>query len=72
MFTAGDSIDETMRQAVEVLKLAAEGWQNPDGSRTFPAPRTIDELRSDRQFQEDAIDAVIVAVPFQPAAQAAE
>jgi predicted RNase H-like HicB family nuclease len=72
VFTAGDSIDETMRQAVGVLEFAADDWQNPDGSRSFPAPRTIDELRSDPQFQEEAADAVIVAVPFRVTAQAAE
>jgi predicted RNase H-like HicB family nuclease len=65
VFTAGDTIDEVVRQAAEVLEFAAEDWENPDGSKSFPAPRTIDELRRDRQFQTDAVDAVIVAVPFQ-------
>jgi antitoxin HicB len=72
VFTASDSMDETMRQAVGVLEFAAEDWQNPDGSRSFPAQRTTDELRSDPQFQEEAADAVIVAVPFRVTAQAAE
>jgi antitoxin HicB len=35
VFTAGDSIDETMRQAVGVLEFAADDWQNPDG-QNFP------------------------------------
>ena len=72
VFTAGDSIDEAIHQAADVLEFAAQGWQNPDGSSAFPAPRTIDELRCDPQFREDAADAVIVAVPFQVKAQAAE
>jgi len=55
-----------------VLEFAAQDWRNPDGSSAFPAPRTIDELRCDPQFREDAADAVIVAVPFQVKAQAAE
>ena len=72
VFTAGDTIDEAMQQASEVLEFAAEDWENPDGSRNFPAPRTIDALRADKQFQEDAVDAVVAAVPFHPHAQAAE
>ncbi len=72
VFTAGDTIDEAMHQAAEVLEFAAEDWENSDGSRIFPAPRTIDALRLDKQFQEDAIDAVVAAVPFRRHAQAAE
>ena len=71
VFTAGDTIDEAMQQAAEVLEFAAKDWENSDGSRSFPAPRTIDALRADKQFQEDAVDAVVAAVPFQ-FAQAAE
>jgi len=70
--TAGNTIDEAMQQAVAVLEFAAEDWENPDGSKGFPPPRTIDSLRSDRQFLEDAADAVVAAVPFRAQAQAAE
>ena len=66
--TAGDTIDEAMQQAAEVLEFAAQDWQNPKG---FPVPRTIDELRSDTQFQQDAADAVVAAVPFRVKAEAA-
>jgi antitoxin HicB len=72
VITAGDTIDEAMQQASEVLEFAAEEWQNPDGSNDFPHPRTIDELRADPEFQEDAADAVIAAVPFRARAEAAE
>jgi antitoxin HicB len=72
VFTAGDTIDEAMQQAAGVLEFAAEDWENPDGSKIFPAPRTIDELRTDPQFQEDAGDAVIVAVPLRAKSEAAE
>jgi predicted RNase H-like HicB family nuclease len=72
VFTAGDTIDEAMQQATEVLQFAAEDWQNSDGSKGFPAPRTIDELRADAEFQEEAADAVIAAVPFRARAEAAE
>ena len=71
-FTAGDSIDEVMQKAIEVLELAAEDWENPDGSKQFPQPRSIDELRADPNFQSDAAEAVIAAVPFRVKAEAAE
>jgi hypothetical protein len=61
-----------MQQAGEVLEFAARDWRNPDGSKSFPPPRTIDELRSDARFQEDAVDSVIAAVPFRVSAEAAE
>ncbi|MCW5694396.1 MAG: type II toxin-antitoxin system HicB family antitoxin [Pseudolabrys sp.] len=70
--TGGDTIDEAMQMAADVLAFAAEDWQNADGSRHFPAPRTIDELRADPEFQADAVDAVVAAVPFRAEAEAAE
>ncbi len=69
--TAGDSIDEAMRKAGEVLEFAAEDWSHHTG-RAFPQPRTIDDLRGDLEFQESAADAVIAAVPFRAKAEAAE
>jgi antitoxin HicB len=45
VFTAGDTVDEAMQQAREVLQFAAEDWTSPDGSTGFKAPSTIDELR---------------------------
>ena len=72
VIAAGDSIDQAMQQAAEALEFAAEDWENRDGSKHFPSPRTIDELRADAEFQEDAADAVIAAVPFRAKAEAAE
>ena len=69
--TAGDTIDEAMQKAVEVLEFAAEDWSALEG-KEFPAPRTIDQLRSDLEFQDAATDAVIAAVPFRAKAEAAE
>jgi len=71
VFTAGDTIDEAMKNAAEVLEFAAEDWSDATG-RGFPNPRTIDELRGDPEFQEEAADAVIAAVPFRAKAEAAE
>ena len=69
VFTAGDTIDEAIGKAAEVLAFAAEDWSELDG-KDFPAPRTIDELRSDPAFQDLAADAVVAAVPFRANAEA--
>lgn len=70
VFTAADTIDEAMQKAAEVLAFAAEDWPDLDGAE-FPAPRTIDALRADPEFQDQAADAVIAAVPFRARAEAA-
>jgi antitoxin HicB len=69
--TAGDTIDEAMQRAAEVLEFAAEDWPDHTGG-AFPQPRTIDALRATADFQEAAADAVIAAVPFHLQAEAAE
>ncbi len=61
VITTGDSIDDAMRMAAEVLEFAAEDWESRDGDRHFPSPRTIDELRAAADFQEAAVEAVIAA-----------
>ena len=70
VITAGDTIDEAMQNAVEVLEFAAEDWSSLTGE-SFPVPRTIDELRSDPVFCEQAEDAVVAAVPFAVKVEAA-
>lgn len=69
--TAGDSIDEAMKHAAEALEFAAEDWES-NGRKGLPSPRTIDELRGDAEFQQDAAEAVVAAVPFRAKAEAAE
>ena len=71
VITAGDTIDEAMRKAGEVLEFAAEDWRDLKG-HDFPQPRTIDDLRADLDFQEAATEAVVAAVPFRAKAEAAE
>lgn len=70
VFTAGDTIDEAMRKAAEVLEFAAADWSDLSGAE-FPKARTIDELRRDLDFRERAADALIAAVPFRVEAEAA-
>ena len=47
------------------------GVSFPDVLGVFTAGDTIDELRRDPQFQADAVEAVIVAVPFRVKTDAA-
>lgn len=63
VIATGDSIDEAMSEAAEALAFAAEDWPKLSGG-TFPRARTIDELRQDPGFREDAVEAVVVAVPL--------
>lgn len=72
VITGGDSFDEALEEAADVLQFAAEGWINPDGSTGFKPPRTIEQLRNDPEFLEDATDAVIAFVEFPAGAPAAE
>jgi antitoxin HicB len=70
VFTAGDTIDEAISKAAEVLEFAATDWSDVSGGK-FPSPRTIDELREDSEFRERARDSVIAAVPFSADVEAA-
>jgi antitoxin HicB len=63
VITAGDTLDEAIAQAAEVLAFAAEDWQELTGN-PFPSPRTLDELRDDPEFRSDAAKAVLAAIPF--------
>jgi antitoxin HicB len=64
VFTGGDTIDEALQQAAEVLEFAAEDWSNPDGSTGFRPPSTLEELRKNPDFLEAEKDAVIAFVEF--------
>ncbi len=70
--TGGDSVDEAMEEAAEFLNFAAEDWVNPDGSTGFKAPSTIEELRNNPEFLEDAKDAVVAFVEYPADADAEE
>jgi antitoxin HicB len=71
VITAGDTIDDAVQKASEVLQFAAEDWATHTGSRV-PAPSTIDDLRKGAEFREMAKDAIVVAVPFRLKVEAAE
>lgn len=60
IFTAGDTLDEAIEEAEEILEHAAEDWTNPDGSTNLPPPRTIEQLQGDPEFA-DIADGKVVA-----------
>ena len=68
VIAAADTLDEAIAQGAAVLAFALEDWP---GQR--PTPRTLEQLRNDRQFQKAALDAVVAAIlPSSDYYQAAE
>lgn len=64
MVTGGDTVDEAIEEATEFLQFSAEDWTNPDGSTGFKPPSTIEELRNNPEFLENAKDAVVAYVEY--------
>ena len=58
-----DDLDSALAKAAEVLAFHAEGLAE-DG--LLPHPRSLNELKSDPEFCEDAKDAVLALVPYEP------
>lgn len=68
--SAGDDIDEALRNAPEALQLCAEAIASE--GRQLPSPRTLTELKADPEIAED-FEAYMVALVELPArAHAAE
>jgi len=59
-FSAGDSVDEALRNAVEAVTLYAEELAKE--GRGLPDPRSIAELRSDPSVAADIRDHMIALV----------
>jgi antitoxin HicB len=72
VITGGDSFDEALEEAADVLAFAAEDWTNPDGSAGLKPPSTMEQLRSNPGFLQDARDAVIAFIEFPAGVPAAE
>lgn len=51
------TLDQALAEAAVALGFAFEDWQG-----TRPAPRSLEELRRDRDFIRDSADAVVAAV----------
>ncbi|AKR54388.1 DNA-binding protein, CopG family [Devosia sp. H5989] len=60
--SAGDTLDEATRNAVEALALHVRGLE-ADGD-AVPQPRTVDDIVADPSLQQDRADAIIAAIPL--------
>jgi predicted RNase H-like HicB family nuclease len=69
-FSAGDDVDQALRNAPEALALYA-GSLAKDGRRLL-APRSLSALRSDPALAEDFRDHVVALVALPVSADAAE
>jgi predicted RNase H-like HicB family nuclease len=61
-FSAGDDVDEALRNAEEALALYAEA-EAKDG-RALPHPRTLSALRSDPAAELDLREHMVALVPL--------
>lgn len=68
--SAGDDIDEALRNAPEALELYAEGCEE-DG-RPLPRPRTLTQLRADPEFADDIKNYMVALIELPSHAHAAE
>ncbi len=69
-FSAGDDVDEALRNATEALELYAEELAK-DG-RLLPRPRTVSELRNDKSVSADLKEHLVALIAAPLAAHAAE
>lgn len=67
-FSAGDDIDEALRNAKDAIALYAEALAKE--GRSLPAPRTAATLRQDPAMETDIRDHLVALVPFSAPADA--
>jgi predicted RNase H-like HicB family nuclease len=65
-FSAGDDVDDALRNAEEAITLYAEGLA--EGGRAMPSPRSLVALRDDPEIAPDLQQYMVVLVPY-PARQ---
>jgi len=68
-FSAGDSLDEALRNAPEAIALYAQSLAKEH--RALPTPRTLSALRDDPALTEDLRDHMVALISL-PAVDAAE
>jgi predicted RNase H-like HicB family nuclease/predicted RNA binding protein YcfA (HicA-like mRNA interferase family) len=68
--SAGDDIDEALRNAPEALELYAESFE-ADG-KPLPRPRTLTELKNDPEIADDIKTYMVALIEFPARAHAAE
>jgi predicted RNase H-like HicB family nuclease len=59
-FSAGDDVDEALRNAEQALGLYADVAANE--GRTLPQPRTVSEMREDDRVAPDLRDHVVALI----------
>ena len=69
-FSAGEDLDEALRNAPEAIALYAESLAE-DG-RSLPPPRTLTELKRDPEIAQDIREFMVALVPAPARADAAE
>ncbi|MEZ5786343.1 MAG: type II toxin-antitoxin system HicB family antitoxin [Xanthobacteraceae bacterium] len=69
-FSAGDDLDEALRNAPEAIALYAESLA--EEGRALPAPRTLTELKRDPEIAHDIRAFVVALVPAPVRADVAE
>jgi predicted RNase H-like HicB family nuclease len=68
--SAGDDIDEALRNAPEALELYVEAFQ--DEGRSLSPARTLTELKADPAIVQDIRDNMVAVVELRAQAHAAE
>jgi predicted RNase H-like HicB family nuclease len=69
-FSAGDDLDDAMRNAPEAIELYAESLA--EEGRSLPPPRSLTELKRDPEVAEDIKTYMIALIPAPAHADAAE
>ena len=69
-FSAGDDVDEALRNAEQALSLYAEAEAEAEAKegRDLPPPRPLSELRNDPMAADDLRDHMVALVALHPAA----
>ena len=68
--SAGDDIDEALRNAPEALELYAESFEAD--SKPLPRPRTLTELKNDPEVADDIKTYMVALIELPARAHAAE
>lgn len=68
--SAGDTLDEAMRNAAEALELWAEAMI--DSGKTIPPPRSFSDLKADPEAAQDLARYMVALILFPERQHAAE
>jgi predicted RNase H-like HicB family nuclease len=68
--SAGDDIDEALRNAPEALELYAESFET--NGKALPRPRTLTELKTDPEIADDIKSYMVALIELPARAHAAE